>query len=111
MLGWDRCSDPGMRAALRVLTGCFWASGREEDVWLHVDAAYAGSAFICPEFRHLLNGVEVSTLFHKSVFKRYPVTSDFSLRGCDIYNFYYCGSFQQMTSKPVSVMSGGYTSL
>lgn len=21
------------------------------DVWLHVDAAYAGSAFICPEFR------------------------------------------------------------
>ncbi|XP_024620132.1 aromatic-L-amino-acid decarboxylase [Neophocaena asiaeorientalis asiaeorientalis] len=32
---------------------------REEDVWLHVDAAYAGSAFICPEFRHLLNGVEM----------------------------------------------------
>ncbi|XP_032498781.1 aromatic-L-amino-acid decarboxylase [Phocoena sinus] len=31
----------------------------EEDVWLHVDAAYAGSAFICPEFRHLLNGVEM----------------------------------------------------
>ncbi|XP_055277650.1 aromatic-L-amino-acid decarboxylase [Moschus berezovskii] len=30
----------------------------EEGVWLHVDAAYAGSAFICPEFRHLLNGVE-----------------------------------------------------
>lgn len=28
-------------------------------MWLHVDAAYAGSAFICPEFRHLLNGVEV----------------------------------------------------
>ncbi|KAM8770576.1 aromatic-L-amino-acid decarboxylase [Rhynchonycteris naso] len=30
----------------------------QEDVWLHIDAAYAGSAFICPEFRHLLNGVE-----------------------------------------------------
>lgn len=28
-------------------------------MWLHIDAAYAGSAFICPEFRHLLNGVEV----------------------------------------------------
>ena len=27
---------------------------------MHIDAAYAGSAFICPEFRHLLNGVEVN---------------------------------------------------
>uniref|UniRef100_A0A453TBY9 Aromatic-L-amino-acid decarboxylase n=4 Tax=Triticinae TaxID=1648030 RepID=A0A453TBY9_AEGTS len=26
--------------------------------WVHVDAAYAGSACICPEFRHHLNGVE-----------------------------------------------------
>ncbi|EPQ18065.1 Aromatic-L-amino-acid decarboxylase, partial [Myotis brandtii] len=33
---------------------CNW-----EDLWLHVDAAYAGSAFICPEFRHLLDGVEL----------------------------------------------------
>lgn len=32
-------------------------------MWLHIDAAYAGSAFICPEFRYLLNGVEVSKLF------------------------------------------------
>ncbi|XBI14765.1 hypothetical protein VPH35_057301 [Triticum aestivum] len=28
------------------------------NVWVHVDAAYAGSACICPEFRHHLNGVE-----------------------------------------------------
>lgn len=34
----------------------------EEGIWLHVDAAYAGSAFICPEFRHLMNGVEVFIL-------------------------------------------------
>lgn len=27
---------------------------------MHIDAAYAGSAFICPEFRPLLDGVEVS---------------------------------------------------
>ncbi|KAL9707099.1 hypothetical protein quinque_010617 [Culex quinquefasciatus] len=26
-------------------------------LWLHVDAAYAGSAFICPEFRVWLNGI------------------------------------------------------
>lgn len=30
----------------------------QESLWLHIDAAYAGSAFICPEFRPLLNGVE-----------------------------------------------------
>ncbi|CAG7723973.1 unnamed protein product, partial [Allacma fusca] len=31
---------------------------RQDNLWLHVDAAYAGSAFICPEFRHWLEGVE-----------------------------------------------------
>ncbi|KAH8370712.1 hypothetical protein KR093_004748, partial [Drosophila rubida] len=31
---------------------------REYNLWLHVDAAYAGSAFICPEFRTWLRGVE-----------------------------------------------------
>lgn len=34
-------------------------SGNKENIWMHIDAAYAGSAFICPEFRPLLNGVEV----------------------------------------------------
>ncbi|XP_062194940.1 tryptophan decarboxylase 1-like [Phragmites australis] len=28
------------------------------NAWVHIDAAYAGSACICPEFRHHLNGVE-----------------------------------------------------
>ncbi|XVE49826.1 hypothetical protein DITRI_Ditri01bG0113200 [Diplodiscus trichospermus] len=27
-------------------------------IWVHVDAAYAGSACICPEFRHHLDGIE-----------------------------------------------------
>lgn len=27
-------------------------------VWLHVDAAYAGTAFFCPEYRHWLLGIE-----------------------------------------------------
>jgi len=30
----------------------------EEDVWLHVDAAYAGAAFACEEYVHLMKGVE-----------------------------------------------------
>lgn len=35
-------------------------------MWMHIDAAYAGSAFICPEFRPLLNGVEVSKTYKLS---------------------------------------------
>ncbi|KAF8669916.1 hypothetical protein HU200_051097 [Digitaria exilis] len=31
---------------------------RKFGAWVHVDAAYAGSACICPEFRHHLDGVE-----------------------------------------------------
>ncbi|GAV83283.1 Pyridoxal_deC domain-containing protein [Cephalotus follicularis] len=30
----------------------------EYGIWVHVDAAYGGSACICPEFRHYLNGIE-----------------------------------------------------
>jgi aromatic-L-amino-acid/L-tryptophan decarboxylase len=30
----------------------------EADVWLHVDAAYAGSAAVCPELRWCLDGVD-----------------------------------------------------
>jgi aromatic-L-amino-acid decarboxylase len=32
--------------------------GEEHMLWLHVDAAYAGSAAIVPEFRHILAGCE-----------------------------------------------------
>ncbi|XP_076476051.1 histidine decarboxylase isoform X1 [Bombus vancouverensis nearcticus] len=30
----------------------------QNGLWLHVDAAYAGSAFVCPEFRSWLQGIE-----------------------------------------------------
>ncbi|XP_033307886.1 histidine decarboxylase isoform X1 [Bombus bifarius] len=30
----------------------------QNGLWLHVDAAYAGSAFVCPEFRGWLQGIE-----------------------------------------------------
>lgn len=32
---------------------------RREGMWCHVDAAYAGSAMICPEFRHHQDGIEL----------------------------------------------------
>lgn len=34
------------------------AVARKHDLYVHVDAAWAGSAMICPEFRHLWAGVE-----------------------------------------------------
>ncbi|XP_066210254.1 aromatic-L-amino-acid decarboxylase isoform X1 [Saccopteryx leptura] len=49
-----------------------------EDVWLHIDAAYAGSAFICPEFRHLLNGVEFADSFNFNPHKWLLVNFDCS---------------------------------
>uniref|UniRef100_A0A8C6KXB2 Aromatic-L-amino-acid decarboxylase n=1 Tax=Nothobranchius furzeri TaxID=105023 RepID=A0A8C6KXB2_NOTFU len=36
----------------------------KENMWMHIDAAYAGSAFICPEFRPLLNGIEYADSFN-----------------------------------------------
>ena len=43
--------------------------------WLHVDASYAGSAFICPEFRHLMKGVKNKKPEHifSKVAKRVPL--------------------------------------
>ncbi|MDX6505043.1 MAG: aromatic-L-amino-acid/L-tryptophan decarboxylase [Gaiellaceae bacterium] len=42
------------------------------EAWLHVDAAYAGSAAVCPEFRYALDGVERADSFvvnaHKWLF-------------------------------------------
>nr|GEX02649.1 aromatic-L-amino-acid decarboxylase-like [Tanacetum cinerariifolium] len=32
---------------------------KEYGIWVHVDAAYGGSACICPEYRHFLDGVEL----------------------------------------------------
>ena len=31
---------------------------QENGIWLHIDAAYAGSAFICPEYRLDFFGIE-----------------------------------------------------
>ncbi|OXB79437.1 UNVERIFIED_CONTAM: hypothetical protein H355_007646 [Colinus virginianus] len=34
-----------------------------EGLWLHIDAAYAGTAFLCPEFRSFLDGIEYADSF------------------------------------------------
>ncbi|XP_076346714.1 aromatic-L-amino-acid decarboxylase-like [Tachypleus tridentatus] len=50
----------------------------KENIWFHIDAAYAGSAFICPEFRHLLDGVEKADSFNMNPHKWMMVNFDCS---------------------------------
>lgn len=47
-------------------------------VWVHIDAAYAGAAFICPEYRHLMAGVEHADSFNFNPHKWMLVNFDCS---------------------------------
>jgi aromatic-L-amino-acid decarboxylase len=48
---------------------------REEGLWLHVDGAMAGTAALCPEFRHLFEGLELADSYcfnpHKWMFTNF----------------------------------------
>ncbi|KAE8726053.1 Tyrosine/DOPA decarboxylase 3 [Hibiscus syriacus] len=49
---------------------------KEYGMWVHVDAAYAGSACICPEFRHFIDGVEGADSFSLNAHKWFFTTLD-----------------------------------
>ena len=48
---------------------------REHNLWLHVDAAMCGTAALCPEFRHIHNGLEFADSYcfnpHKWMFTNF----------------------------------------
>jgi aromatic-L-amino-acid decarboxylase len=48
---------------------------QRQNLWLHVDAAMSGTAALCPEFRHLQNGVEQADSYcfnpHKWMFTNF----------------------------------------
>src|SRR5438105_5529109 len=48
---------------------------REHGIWLHVDAAMSGTAALCPEFRHIPNGLELADSYcfnpHKWMFTNF----------------------------------------
>ncbi|CAG9585565.1 unnamed protein product [Danaus chrysippus] len=48
-------------------------------VWLHVDAAYAGSSFICPEHKYHLAGIEYADSFNTNSNKMMLTNFDCSL--------------------------------
>jgi len=51
------------------------AVAQQHNLWLHVDAAMSGTAALCPEFRHLQNGVELADSYnfnpHKWMFTNF----------------------------------------
>ncbi|KAA8514878.1 hypothetical protein F0562_018057 [Nyssa sinensis] len=49
---------------------------KDYGIWVHVDAAYAGSACICPEFRHFIDGVEGANSFSLNAHKWFFTTLD-----------------------------------
>eukprot|EP00163_Fabomonas_tropica_P013522 TRINITY_DN2503_c0_g1_i4.p1 TRINITY_DN2503_c0_g1~~TRINITY_DN2503_c0_g1_i4.p1 ORF type:complete len:502 (+),score=105.31 TRINITY_DN2503_c0_g1_i4:141-1508(+) len=51
----------------------------ENNLWLHVDAAYAGSACVCPEYRPMINGVEFADSFNFNLHKWLLVNFDCSV--------------------------------
>jgi aromatic-L-amino-acid decarboxylase len=48
---------------------------RQENLWLHVDGAMSGTAALCPEFRRLLDGIELADSYcfnpHKWMFTNF----------------------------------------
>uniref|UniRef100_A0A224X465 Tryptophan decarboxylase n=1 Tax=Hypericum kalmianum TaxID=473045 RepID=A0A224X465_9ROSI len=51
---------------------------KTHELWLHVDAAYAGSACICPEYRHHLDGIEEADSFNMNAHKWFLTNFDCS---------------------------------
>ena len=53
---------------------------QKENCWFHIDAAMSGTAMICPEFRHLMKGVELADSYcfnpHKWMFTNFD---------CDVF--------------------------
>jgi aromatic-L-amino-acid/L-tryptophan decarboxylase len=54
-------------------------AGREHGAWVHVDAAWAGVAALCPEFRHVLDGTELVDSFCTDAHKWLLTAFDASL--------------------------------
>ncbi|WP_206082225.1 pyridoxal-dependent decarboxylase [Maribellus sediminis] len=52
----------------------------KENCWFHIDAAMSGTAMVCPEFRHLMDGVELADSYcfnpHKWMFTNFD---------CDVF--------------------------
>ncbi|KAJ0254154.1 hypothetical protein HA466_0106980 [Hirschfeldia incana] len=55
------------------------AIAKSNEMWFHVDAAYAGSACICPEYRQYIDGIETADSFNMNAHKWFLTNFDCSL--------------------------------
>ena len=72
-------------ATLGTTTSCAFDNIQElgpicnrEKIWMHVDAAYAGSSFVCEENRHFMAGIELADSFNFNLHKWMLVSIDCS---------------------------------
>jgi len=75
-------------------------------LWLHVDAAYAGSALICPELQHVLHGIEVTSASLCVNLIAVIINNIVCHRGFLLLSFYsapQCSHYQRCTSHGNSV--------
>ncbi|CAK9157376.1 unnamed protein product, partial [Ilex paraguariensis] len=49
---------------------------KDYNIWVHIDAAYAGSAFICSEFHYFLHGIDGANSFSLNAHKWFLTTLD-----------------------------------
>ncbi|XP_066930390.1 aromatic-L-amino-acid decarboxylase-like [Clytia hemisphaerica] len=64
----------------------------EEGLWMHVDAAYAGAAMICPEYRYLMKGIENTDSLvvscNKWLMVNFPCAAMFVRDSLDLINLF-----------------------
>ncbi|XP_065155634.1 aromatic-L-amino-acid decarboxylase-like [Atheta coriaria] len=70
-------------ATMGATTTCSWDDLSEvgpvceaHDVWMHVDAAYAGAALTCPELRYISNGLDYAKSFAVGLHKWFLMSFD-----------------------------------
>ena len=87
-----------------------------QSLWLHVDAAYAGTSFVCPEFRYLMKGIEMAQSFafnpSKWMMVHFDCTAFWVENSHDLHNVFlqspvYINDNVDWNSSSASTCSGG----
>ncbi|RUP45467.1 eukaryotic translation initiation factor 3 subunit 8 N-terminus-domain-containing protein, partial [Jimgerdemannia flammicorona] len=75
----DAIDEIGEAGDVDQLSSLWLVQVNGTDIWLHIDAAYAGASLICPEYQHLLKGVEHADSFDFNMHKWLLTNFDCSL--------------------------------
>lgn len=80
------------------------------NIWLHIDAAYAGSALVCPEYRYLMKGIDKADSFnfnpHKWLLMNFDLSAmwlknaDLLVQAFNVDRIYLQHQFQGQSKAP-----------